>query len=1620
MLKSSMLGTEINNAQITDLANEYDDNGGVLTDASIVAGVDTTIVATALDTNVLYIAVTGNGGADDTLTVQVQNVTTDGGAANSADLVISTLADTGNLISGAAAQEAFGIDTDAGGLNIKDTAGFKYPLKVTVADELGNAHTFTDIDTRTFAATAVYYSTGAIGYFANTAANDDLILTEAGYIANLTTNAALTDVSIDQTAQTTVTLGATAVDAVAITTGQTRTPKGFEYMLKSNMLGTEVNVAQITNLVDAYDDNGGTLTDATITVGGGATLVASAASSDVLYIAITGNAGDDDAFTVQLQNVTADGGTANIADLVRSTITDDGGTNIINAAAAQATFEIDTNATTTLKNTTGFQYPLKITTADELATAMNIADLDAKTYDTTAPYYSATNVAYYGNTGASKAVDLQEDGYVTAATTNTNLAASVTTDQTAQTTITLDTSAASAAAISAGDTVNIKGMEYAAKVTVTREGDGAAVSSATVTSGDSYGVSCSESGSTGVYYCIIPTSHTDNVGKITIANYAEKLIYYTDRTANADAQGVLTATLEVQLDTTAPTVSSTVPDHTGAQTDIAVATSPTVTFDSAVHPNSVNSNSVCITTSSSAANECASSISATVTLNADNTEATIDPVANLGYNTAYYLHVTTDVTDQAGNNIAANFVGSNSFTTVTTDTTPPTITTPVPADAAVDVAVGTTVTVTMSEALDATTVNTNTVKLYLDIGTANQVDVGTDTEVEAIVSLENNGASTKIYIAPVANLGYSGNYIYRISTGIQDSAGNALAANGDYDFTTAADTSDATDPTVNAQTPVDGAVDQAIAVSPTVTFDEAMDTTTVNTNTVQLKAYTDDSIINTTVTYNTATDVATIDPIASLSYNTQYYVWVSGAKDSAGNTVTAYTTKADQDFTTLADPDSTAPTITTPVPADAAVDVAVGTTVTVTMSEALDATTVNTNTVKLYLDIGTANQVDVGTDTEVEAIVSLENNGASTKIYIAPVANLGYSGNYIYRISTGIQDSAGNALAANGDYDFTTAADTSDATDPSISAQFPLNNATSTAITVSPTVTFDEVMDSTTLNTNTIQLKVYDTDVIVNSIITHNSTTSIATIDPVDSLSYLTQYYVWVSGAKDTAGNTVTAYTTKADQDFTTIASSADVTDPTVSAQFPLGNATSTAITVSPTVTFDEAMDATTVNANTVQLKAYSDDAIINATVIFNAGTYVATIDPIASLSYNTQYYVWVSGAKDSAGNTVTAYTTKADQDFTTLADPDSTAPTITTPVPADAAVDVAVGTTVTVTMSEALDATTVNTNTVKLYLDIGTANQVDVGTDTEVEAIVSLENNGASTKIYIAPVANLGYSGNYIYRISTGIQDSAGNALAANGDYDFTTAASTADATSPTVNAQTPVNGATSQAITVAPTITFSEAMDASTLNGGTIQLRKYSDDSLISATILYNPSTYVVILTPTANLSYNTQYYVWVSGAKDAVGNTVTAYTTKADQDFTTASQADGSLAVTNISTVKSYATADATYGNGWAWTFSITVPTSETTLKMKFDDWQSGDNTIAVADNMRFYSVQATTAINAANAIAITASGTYPTSGMTLNADLDSTTAGRQIEVSVEVKVPVGSSGGSYSTSYGILSE
>jgi hypothetical protein len=127
---------------------------------------------------------------------------------------------------------------------------------------------------------------------------------------------------------------------------------------------------------------------------------------------------------------------------------------------------------------------------------------------------------------------------------------------------------------------------------------------------------------------------------------------------------------------------------------------------------------------------------------------------------------------------------------------------------------------------------------------------------------------------------------------------------------------------------------------------------------------------------------------------------------------------------------------------------------------------------------------------------------------------------------------------------------------------------------------------------------------------------------------------------------------------------------------------------------------------------------------------------------------------------------------------------------------------------------------------------------------------------------------------------------------------------------------------------------------------------------------------------------------------------------------------LGVTQISAVQTFAQADGFYPDGWKWVFNVTVPNNQTLLKMKFADWTNGSGIIPAGGNIQFYSASSLNAPNEASAIGINASSTW--SGIMVldpNDDLDVSQGGRQIQITVEARVPVDSAGGSYSTSYGI---
>jgi hypothetical protein len=110
------------------------------------------------------------------------------------------------------------------------------------------------------------------------------------------------------------------------------------------------------------------------------------------------------------------------------------------------------------------------------------------------------------------------------------------------------------------------------------------------------------------------------------------------------------------------------------------------------------------------------------------------------------------------------------------------------------------------------------------------------------------------------------------------------------------------------------------------------------------------------------------------------------------------------------------------------------------------------------------------------------------------------------------------------------------------------------------------------------------------------------------------------------------------------------------------------------------------------------------------------------------------------------------------------------------------------------------------------------------------------------------------------------------------------ADTTPPTITCISPAGGSSNVATNTTVTVTFSEAMDASTINTGTVMLMNGA--AAVPASVSYNSVSHTATLTPTSALANSTIYTVAVtggaSGVKDLAGN---ALAVSASSSFTTA---------------------------------------------------------------------------------------------------------------------------------------
>jgi hypothetical protein len=390
----------------------------------------------------------------------------------------------------------------------------------------------------------------------------------------------------------------------------------------------------------------------------------------------------------------------------------------------------------------------------------------------------------------------------------------------------------------------------------------------------------------------------------------------------------------------------------------------------------------------------------------------------------------------------------------------------------------------------------------------------------------------------------------------------------------------------------------------------------------------------------------------------------------------------------------------------------------------------------------------------------------------------------------------------------------------------------------------------------------------------------------------------------------------------------------------------------------------------------------------------------------------------------VTTINTTYASDFITL----GTAPTVTVQDPDGIAIDPFDP--ISITFSEAMDLTTINSVTVQFR-----------NYDDDVQSVASITQDETDPNKFIIEPWWLAYSGHYYISIS-GVKSAAGipmaNYPADKGDHDFTT--SDYVVTPPTIISWAPGDGV-EIGINVSPqenviSVTFSERIWDSDINTDNIQLLDAADAVIPLSNLIATFITggrQVVSLMPAAPLTYNTDYHITVANVHDwAHGDAIVAWDSEiADGLFSTIPEPNGDLGMWATTTQnKSYALNDGYWPNGngagtggWAWTMHVTVPIDELDVSMKFDNWTGvGGASIPAANYIRYYSDEAVVGQgDSTTKRLITAPINLYGTAMTINPALDMNLNmdGIQIDIHIETKVPTTSTAGGYSTQYGIQS-
>ena len=850
---------------------------------------------------------------------------------------------------------------------------------------------------------------------------------------------------------------------------------------------------------------------------------------------------------------------------------------------------------------------------------------------------------------------------------------------------------------------------------------------------------------------------------------------------------------------------------------VPVTTPVVVTFNEAINPLTVNSQSIEVQANGT-------TVAGNYVVNGATITFTPRTPLPGGATVSVRIDYDAQVQDLVGNTAAYLYgTGTSTFTTVgTADTTIPTVVSVTPSNGSTGVGLNGQVVVVFSKSMNPSTLSggSSAGNIALLAGGVRQsfnTSISVDNRTVVLSGL-NLPASTVITLA--------------IPPTVTDISGNALAA-FTSEFTTAA-AFDTTHGSVVSQRPANGATGVSLSASPVVLFVNKP----LNASTAAGAMHVSQAgqVVAGTVAVVGNGQTLEFTPSSPWQYGDLVEVFLdTTATDTDGNTVNAYRGT----FTTVTNPASTAPAVVNVSPASNATGVPLNAVVDVQYSEALTSASVVAANVYLRGPGGT-----------IATTITQDTTG--TILHLKPSSLLAANAQYCAYV----QNAQGtNGLSAQNLYYCFTAGTTSATVAPTVVTVSPANGLSGVPLNANVGVTFSAPIDPTTVSGTTIQLSGGGMTSMPASIsLTNNNQT--VEIAPEAPLPPSTQMTLTISGVTDVAGNVIATHTTQ----FTTGTAAATAAPGVVTAN-PVPNATAVPLNAAISLQANAEIDGTSVTSSTFKVQDNTLNQYLSGTYSLSADGMTSYFLPAAQLTGGHQYTVYFDryGMTDVAGNQLTYYCTAGsclgNYSFTTGFAASTSAPQVTGVSPANNLTQVPINAQIVVAFNEP-----VNSESLK---------QVTLTANGTAVALTPTLSNGNQT-LTLVPVAGLSASTAYNLTVA-GVTDLSGNAMAASFTSTFTTSAQ-ADLRAPAVATFDPANGATGVPLNALMRVGFNKAMDALMVGATNVEVYPYGVSGvLIPGTVSLSTNGMSATFRPASNLEAETQYCLYVNGIEDLEGGSL-----------------------------------------------------------------------------------------------------------------------------------------------------